>query len=94
MAATVDPEKSLDLAHLSREMAKALPAYARPLFIRLVDVMDMTGTYKLRKVDYQKEAYDISRVKDPIYFLESASQSYVPLTTSLYQQLFSGQLRI
>lgn len=94
MAAILDPERSLDLATLASGMNKVLPAYARPLFIRLVSTIDLTGTYKLRKVDYQKEGFDVTKISDAIYFWDTSSQGYVPLTASLHEQLVSGKLRV
>ena len=43
MAAIADPGKSLDLQQLAIAMKKNLPAYARPLFIRLLDEIETTG---------------------------------------------------
>ncbi len=94
MAAIVDTENSLDLAALAKELQYVLPSYARPLFIRLVKEIDLTGTYKLRKIDYRNEAYDLTKVKDPIYFLDPFSQSYIPFTSYLCDQLLSGKLKV
>jgi solute carrier family 27 fatty acid transporter 1/4 len=94
MAAILDPERALDLNDLHTKMSKVLPSYARPLFIRIVNVIDLTGTYKLRKVDYQKEGIDVSKIKDQIYFFEASSQSYVPFTSALLEQLKSGKIRV
>lgn len=43
MAAIVDTENTLDLKLLLSGMQKALPAYARPLFIRTIREVPMTG---------------------------------------------------
>jgi len=43
MAAILDPEESLDLGAFAEVTSKSLPAYARPVFIRIVKHMDMTG---------------------------------------------------
>lgn len=43
MAAILDPDNSLDLTHLAKEITKVLPSYARPIFIRILRKMDMTG---------------------------------------------------
>ncbi|XP_046441081.1 long-chain fatty acid transport protein 1-like isoform X1 [Daphnia pulex] len=94
MAAILDPERALDLNDLHTKMSKVLPSYARPLFIRIVNVIDLTGTYKLRKVDYQKEGIDVSKIKDQVYFFEASSQSYVPFTSALLEQLKSGKIRV
>lgn len=94
MAAILDPERSLDLKVLASEMDKVLPSYARPLFIRLVSVIDLTGTYKMRKVDYQKEGFDLDKITDQVYFFDAPSQSYVPFNNTLHDQLKSGKIRV
>ena len=94
MAAIVDTEKTLDLKVLAKELKNVLPAYARPLFIRFVNAIDLTGTYKLRKVEYRNEAYDLSKVKDPIYFFDPLSQSYIAFTPSIYDKFINGKIRV
>ncbi len=72
--ATFDPKAFWDLA-LSR-----LPRYAAPLFLRLSATADMTGNYKLRKVDLQRDGYDPEKVKDPLFVRDDSAKTYVPLT--------------
>ena len=57
-----------------------LPRYAAPLFVRLPKEADVTGTFKLRKVDLKREGYDPRRVKDPLYVRDDHARAYVPLT--------------
>ncbi|MBS0509504.1 MAG: long-chain-acyl-CoA synthetase, partial [Proteobacteria bacterium] len=57
-----------------------LPRYAAPLFLRLSANADMTGNYKLRKVDLQREGFDPGVVRDPLYVRDDAAKTYVPLT--------------
>lgn len=45
MAAILDPEESLNFKQLADGMKKVLPAYARPIFIRTLKELDMTGSY-------------------------------------------------
>ena len=45
MAAIYDPDQSLNLNNLAEGVKKALPAYARPLFIRVLSELPMTGKY-------------------------------------------------
>jgi len=44
MAALCDPEKKIDLSRLSQQVVKHLPSYARPLFLRIIPAMEMTGS--------------------------------------------------
>ncbi len=74
--------------------AEQLPAYARPLFVRIMATMDVTGTLKQRKVDLQLQGYDVGLVSDPIYFRDDTARSYVPLTADLLRRLWSGAVRV
>lgn len=56
-----------------------LPAYAAPVFVRLAPEPDVTSTFKLRKVDVQREGYDAALVRDPLFVRDAEAQAYVPL---------------
>lgn len=43
MAAILDKDDSLDLTSLAEGLRKHLPSYARPLFIRALNYVEMTG---------------------------------------------------
>lgn len=47
MAAIYDPDQSLNLNNLAEGVQKSLPKYARPLFVRVLAQLPMTGTYIL-----------------------------------------------
>ena len=55
MVAILDPEHSVDLELLAKQIRKKLPKYARPLFIRIIKDLPLTGTYKLMKKDLQEQ---------------------------------------
>ncbi len=74
--------------------AEQLPAYARPLFVRLMPAMDVTGTLKQRKADLQRQGYDVSAINDPVHFRDDAQRRYVSLTPALAEQIRSGALRV
>jgi len=94
MLAMVDSENNLDLNLFKREIEKCLPKYARPIFIRLVNEIELTGTFKMKKVLLQNEGFDPFEIKDPLYFLDASSNSFVPFTIDLYQQLLDGKLKL
>ncbi|KAL7640772.1 UNVERIFIED_CONTAM: hypothetical protein RMT77_009047 [Armadillidium vulgare] len=94
MAAIMDPEKKVDLEKLAAGVQKCLPGYAQPLFIRIVTKLDMTGTYKLKKVNLRNEGFDITRVEDDLYFLNAKKGVYEPLTKDIYSKLNSGEIRV
>ncbi|MBV8404493.1 MAG: long-chain-acyl-CoA synthetase [Gammaproteobacteria bacterium] len=93
MAALVPGEK-FDLTELRRAIAERLPGYARPLFLRIVSAISVTGTFKLRKQELTLEGYDPARVRDALYVDDPARGAYVPLDARLHAALQAGQLRL
>lgn len=81
----------LDIMH--EHLTNSLPSYAVPLFIRLVDKMEATGTFKLPKVSLQKDGYCPTTVTDPLFYLDVRSERYLPLTPTVYQDIVSGKIR-
>jgi len=43
MAAIVDAAHTVDLRQFNHDLQQRLPVYARPIFVRLVDRLDLTG---------------------------------------------------
>jgi fatty-acyl-CoA synthase len=83
-----------DLAELRRALRERLPDYARPLIIRIVTALELTGTFKLRKTELALEGYDPARVRDALYLDDAGRGAYVPLDAQRYSQLQAGRLRI
>lgn len=67
-----------------------VPRYAAPLFLRLMDTPDMTGNYKLRKVDLQRQGFDQSEITDPLFLRDDSLGTYVPLTPEAVQRVLYG----
>jgi len=93
MAALVTGE-GFDLAALRRALQERLPAYARPLFLRIVAAIELTGTFKLRKHELALEGYDPTRIRDAVYIDDRERNEYVPLDARLHEQLHAGLLRL
>ena len=93
MAALVTGE-GFDLAALRRALQERLPAYARPLFLRIVAAIELTGTFKLRKHELALEGYDPTRIRDAVYIDDRERNEYVPLDARLHEQLQAGVLRL
>ncbi|KPI93922.1 PREDICTED: long-chain fatty acid transport protein 4-like [Papilio xuthus] len=92
MAAIADPERSLDLGKLARDLDLSLPSYARPLFLRIMNDIEITGTFKLKKLQYQKEGFDPDVIKDPLYF--RAGADFVPITSQLFNDICNGRVKL
>ncbi len=92
MAALV-VEDGLDLEALHAHILKELPEYAQPLFLRLQTEIEVTGTFKYRKVDLVKEGFDPGRTGNLLYFDHPQEQRYVPLDKPLFNQICAGEFR-
>jgi fatty-acyl-CoA synthase len=79
-----------DPAAFHRHVSERLPSYAAPLFVRILADVELTGTFKLRKVRLQEEGYDPERVADPLFVRDDAAQRFVPLTRELLDEIRSG----
>lgn len=53
----------------------------------------MTGTFKLKKRDLQLEGFDITKVKDSIYLLQSDG-SYQKLSEAKFEEIKSGRAKL
>jgi fatty-acyl-CoA synthase len=71
-----------------------LPDYARPLFLRFRPSLDMTGTFKQRKVDLVGEGFDPARVSDPLYFNDAAQKRFAPIDADLHRRIVAGEMRL
>nr|XP_022913758.1 long-chain fatty acid transport protein 1 [Onthophagus taurus] len=94
MAAIVDTEKNTDIEKLTAGLKLGLPTYAQPLFIRLIESVQLTGTYKLIKKDLQQDGFDVTKTADKIYFYDAHQKKYVILTNEIYDDIQSGKLRL
>lgn len=84
---------SIDLSALRAHVAQRLPEYARPMFLVIQHHIDLTGTFKQRKVEMVERGFDPSRTEDPIYFNDPRAQSFVRLDQSMFDQIQSGAVR-
>lgn len=85
---------AFDGAACYAHVAGALPAYAAPAFVRIQEDLEVTGTFKLRKVELQREGYDPERVRDPLFVRDDAARAYLPLTPERHDAIRRGEHRL
>ena len=73
----LQPDVQFDPEAFCAFALERLPRYAAPLFVRIAPTTDMTGNYKLRKVDLQRQGYDPALVSDPVYHRDDQLKTYV-----------------
>src|SRR5262249_608547 len=79
--------KDFDLATFTTHVARELPKYARPIFLRLLTDMRVTSTLKHQKADYRRGGYDPKGVTDSLYV--SLDGRYVPVTPELHERILA-----
>ena len=92
MAALV-MDRPFDPKAFGEHVARELPAYAQPLFVRLLPAMDTTGTFKIRKVDLVADGYDPGKVRTAMFF-HDPKKGYVKLTKAVFEKLAAGAIRV
>ena len=75
-ALVVDDVAEFDLDGLRAHIEAALPAYARPLFLRFRTELEATCTFKPKKSALVAEGFDPAQVDEPLYFDDRAAGAY------------------
>ncbi|HEU5275380.1 MAG TPA: long-chain-acyl-CoA synthetase [Xanthobacteraceae bacterium] len=93
MAAIVaDP--GFDLVRLRAHVHALLPDYARPLFVRLSDELEVTMTFKQKKTELVAQGFDPTQCADAVYFDDPRAAAYVRLDHALYEEIVKGAVRL
>ncbi|KAK0139026.1 Very long-chain acyl-CoA synthetase [Merluccius polli] len=93
-AVTLQEEKEFDCSDAYKQVVNYLPSYARPYFIRVQNCLELTGTFKMKKVRLVEEGFDPSLITDPMYFLDLQRKTYVPLTEDIYTSISAGTIKL
>ncbi|XP_040002392.1 long-chain fatty acid transport protein 1-like [Xiphias gladius] len=92
MAAIAHAGGQFDLDAFLITLQKALPSYARPVFLRLMPSVDATGTFKIQKMRLQREGYKPQNSSEKIYFLNSRAGCYEAVTDELHNAIMEGKV--
>jgi fatty-acyl-CoA synthase len=87
----VGPE--FDIKVFGDGVAHELPPYAQPLFVRILPSLDITGTFKTRKMDLIADGYDPGKIKTPIYF-HDPKKGYVKVTKGVFDKIAAGSVKL
>ena len=93
MAAVV-LDADLDLPAFRAHLRERLPGYARPLFLRIRNTLDVTTTFKHAKQDLIRDGYDPAAVSDVVLFDHPELEAYVGLDAALYDRIQTGRIRL
>ncbi|XP_067293202.1 hsFATP2a_ACSVL_like domain-containing protein [Pseudorasbora parva] len=86
--------KEFDCVSTCSVLANYLPVYARPRFIRIQNSLEVTGTFKMKKVKLVEEGFDPTLIQDPLYFLDLTQKKYIPLSQEIYKSIMSLEIKL
>jgi len=92
MAALVVDDR-FDLSSFGQRVGRDLPAYAQPVFLRLISGLAVTGTFKHRKVDLVAQGFDPEAIGSPVY-VRSPDATYHEMTPAELAEIRAGHKRL
>ncbi|KAF9087716.1 hypothetical protein BGX23_007919 [Mortierella sp. AD031] len=79
---------------LSGYVSKNLPSYAVPRFVRICEQeLETTGTFKNKKVELKKEGFDLSKVRERMYWWTPQGR-YLPFGQAENEEILAGRARL
>ena len=90
-ALLLEDGEALDLQSVSEHVKQGLPHFARPVFLRILQDMQVTGTFKLVKSDLRAQAYHLDQVDGAVYVMKSREDHYTELTQALYDDIVAAR---
>ena len=92
--AALSTDRDINLENLYQSLSSSLPSYAQPLFLRIKKEIEITGTFKHRKVELVKDGYNPKEIKEPMYFCDHETQTYLPLDEELFAKIQNKELKL
>ena len=93
MVAIVTDDR-FDLKEFSDHLARRLPAYACPAFVRVCAALDSTETFKQKKQDLIRAGFDPHFITDPLFFRDPKSGAFLPIDAQCYERITQGLIRL
>ena len=63
------------------------------MFVRLQPEIEITGTFKYRKLDLVEAGFDPSKVRQPLFF-KDPKKGYVKITKAVFDKIMSGGVKL
>ena len=89
-AITLPRTRSSTAAVAAEALYQRLPSYAVPLFVRVVDELEQTSTFKSRKVELRKQGYARRRGTDSCTCWPGRSDGYIASYDGYVDEVAAG----
>lgn len=83
-----------NIKKLGEHLQADLPSYAKPLFLRLNDQVDHTGSLKVQKSRLVNEGFNVNLFTDKTFYFDARTKSYNVLTRDIYDDIQNGKIRM
>lgn len=91
--ASITLSAQIDWDGLRLHLQNNLPKHAIPRFIRQQKSANLTGTFKLAKVELVNQGFDPEKITDPLMYFDPANDHFEPITAQLHEKLVNGGVR-
>ncbi|RWS29198.1 Long-chain fatty acid transport protein 1-like protein [Leptotrombidium deliense] len=85
-------DTTVEMDKLYIKLGNKLPKYAIPVFVRLTEKIELTGTFKMSKTVLQKQAFNPTITDDQIFVIDTNKNGYVKMDRYLYEDIINSQL--
>ncbi|WP_038344849.1 long-chain-acyl-CoA synthetase [Acinetobacter sp. A47] len=82
-----------DLSDMVTVFKKCLPSYAVPVFLRVQEKVETTGTFKYQKNKLKEESFDPGKTSERLLVLLPGANSYCDVTPEIFDNIQSYQYR-
>lgn len=82
-----------DLEQMVAEFKKHLPAYAIPVFLRIQQTVETTGTFKYQKNKLKEQAFDPNKTSDRLLVLLPSKTAYCDVNAEIIANIEAYQYR-
>jgi citronellyl-CoA synthetase len=86
-------ESTFDFKAFLQYLHKELPHFAIPVFLRLSEGMETTGTFKHKKAPLKEAGFDLKKQDNPVYVYLPKADSYTPMTPDIQKNIEEGEYR-
>ena len=82
-----------DCKKMAAEFKKNLPVYAVPVFLRVQQKVEMTGTFKYQKNKLKEQSFDLGKTDERILVLLPGCEAYCDLTADIFANIQAYKYR-
>lgn len=79
--------------NIAKKLFTSLPRYAIPVFLRITEQIQTTGTHKMIKTQLKNESYKREHCHgDRLFVIDTAKKCYIPLSDEIEKKIADGEM--